>query len=166
MARNPKRPGISYFGKKVETQEIRFDKNVFFEKQKSGDSNVVSTLATRFDGRQFREAESRRKITLSDASGSITSGDLFSGGMMQITPSVARNLNVPNAVTFVAQVLPEDFSAFSFTIINLAASSGPKVTLLTATGITLVGNMDVEAATSGSFKAVRSSSTAVDIFRL
>lgn len=166
MARNPKRPGISYFGKKVETQEIRFDKNVFFEKQKSADANVVSTLATRFDGRQFREAESRRKISLSDASQALNNIDLFTGGMMQITPSSARDLGLPTAATFIAQVLPEDFSAFSFTIINLAASSGPKVTLLTATGITLVGNMDIEAATSGSFKAVRSSSTAVDIFRL
>ena len=66
MARNPKRPGISYFGKKVETQEIRFDKNVFFEKQKSSDSNVVTTPATLFNGRQFREVKGRRRVVLAD----------------------------------------------------------------------------------------------------
>ena len=33
MARRKRsRSGLSYFGKKVETQEIRFDKNVFVEK--------------------------------------------------------------------------------------------------------------------------------------
>tara|TARA_R100000278_G_C5441264_1_gene153779 strand:- start:410 stop:910 length:501 start_codon:yes stop_codon:yes gene_type:complete len=166
MARNPKRPGISYFGKKVETQEIRFDKNVFFEKQKSSDSNVVTTPATLFNGRQFREVKGRRRVVLADVAQTISTSTLFSGGMLPITPTGAHALQVPNAISFISGVLFEQLSAFEFTIINLAAASGPEVTLTGNTDITLIGNMGIAGATSGTFRAVRASNSDVDIFRL
>ena len=167
MARKKRqRPGLSYFGRKVETQEIRFDKNVFFDKQKSPGSNIVTTPATLFDGRQFREVKGRRSVALTDAAQTIPDATLFSGGVLPITPTGSHALQVPTAAKFISEVLFENFAAFDFTIINLAASSGPEVGLTTNTDITLVGNMGVTGATSGSFKAVRESNTTVTIFRL
>ena len=164
--RRRQRPGLSYFGKKVETQEIRFDKNVFFEKQKSPASNIVTTPATRNDGRQFKEVKGRRSVVLPDVAQTISTTTLFSGGMLPITPTGSHALQVPNATAFISEVLFEIFAAFDFTIINLAASSGPEVGLTTNTDITLVGNMGIPGATSGTFRAVRVSNSEVDIFRL
>ena len=167
MARKRRqRAGLSYFGRKVETQEIRFDKNVFFEKQKSSDSNVVTTPATLFNGRQFREVKGRRRVVLADVAQTISTSTLFSGGMLPITPTGSHALQVPTAAKFISEVLFENFAAFDFTIINLAASSGPEVGLTTNTDITLVGNMGIPGATSGTFRAVRVSNSEVDIFRL
>jgi hypothetical protein len=164
--RRRQRPGLSYFGKKVETQEIRFDKNVFFEKQKSPASNIVTTPATRNDGRQFKEVKGRRSVVLPDVAQTISTTTLFSGGMLPITPTGSHALQVPNATAFISEVLFEIFAAFDFTIINLAASSGPEVGLTGNTNITLIGNMGVPGATSGTFRAVRVSTSEVDIFRL
>ena len=164
--RRRQRPGLSYFGKKVETQEIRFDKNVFFEKQRSGSSNIVTTPATLFNGRQFKEVKGRRVVSLADAAQPIPTSTLFTAGIMPITPTGAHSLQLPTATDFITNVLFEQFAAYEFTIVNLAASSGPEVGLTTNTDLTLFGNMGITAATSGTFTAIRINATDVNIFRL
>tara|TARA_S200002703_G_scaffold153783_1_gene155713 strand:- start:452 stop:961 length:510 start_codon:yes stop_codon:yes gene_type:complete len=161
-------PGISYFGRKVETQEIRFDKNVFFEKQKSSDSNIVTTPATLFDGRQFREVKGRRVVVLPDADQSPISNDsLFSAGILPMTPTSPRGIQVPTASDFISNVLFELFSAFDFTVINLAsAGSGPIITVTVNTDVDIAGSPVISPGTSGTFRAIRTSNTEVDIFRL
>lgn len=160
-------PGISYFGKKVETQEIRFDKNVFFEKQKSPASNIVTTPATRFDGRQFSEVKGRRVVSLSDASHiPVDNSTFFSAGILPITPTAPRTIQVPTALDFISEALFEDFSAFDFTIINKATSGGPDIGMNANTNVTFTGNVVIKADTSGTFRAVRLSSSTVDIYRL
>ena len=169
MARRIKRQrsGLSYFGRKVETQEIRFDKNVFFEKQKSGLTNIVTTPATLFNGRQFKEVKGRRVVSLADAAQPIDTSVLFTAGIMPITPTGSHALQLPTAADFITNVLFEQFAAYEFTIVNLAASgSGPNVGLTTNTDLTLVGNVAIEPGTSGTFTAVRVSNTQVKIFRL
>ena len=169
MARRIKRqrPGLSYFGRKVETQEIRFDKNVFFEKQKSGSSSIVTTPATLFDGRQFKEVKGRRVVSLADAAQPIDTSTLFTAGIMPITPTGSHALQLPTAADFITNVLFEQFAAYEFTIVNLAASgSGHTIRITTNTDLTLVGNMDIEPGTSGTFTTVRVSNTQADIFRL
>ena len=169
MARRIKRqrPGLSYFGRKVETQEIRFDKNVFFEKQKSPASNIVTTPATRNDGRQFKEVKGRRVVSLADAAQPIDTSTLFTAGIMPITPTGSHALQLPTAADFITNVLFEQFAAYEFTIVNLAASgSGHTIRITTNTDLTLVGNMDIEPGTSGTFTTVRVSNTQADIFRL
>ena len=159
------RPGLSYFGRKVETQEIRFDKNVFFEKQKSGSSSIVTTPATLFDGRQFREVKGRRVVPITDSDHSpLSSSTLFSAGIMPTTPTATRIIQLPTAADFITNALFEQFAAYEFTIVNLAGSITVRVT--TNTDLTLVGNMEILPNTSGTFTAVRVSDTQVNIFRL
>ena len=168
MARKKRqRSGLSYFGRKVETQEIRFDKNVFFEKQKSGSSNIVTTNATLFNGKQFREVKGRRVVSLADAAQPIPTSTLFTAGIMPITPTGAHGLQLPTAADFITNALFEIFAAYNFTIINLASSSsGPNVSLTTNTDLDLIGNMSIDPGTSGTFTAIRVSNTQVDIFRI
>ena len=168
MARRIKRqrPGLSYFGRKVETQEIRFDKNVFFEKQKSGSSSIVTTPATLFDGRQFREVKGRRVITITNSDHTpLSNSTLFSAGIMSITPTATRDIQLPTAADFITNALFEIFAAYEFTIVNLAGTThAARVT--TNTDLTLVGNMEVLPNASGTFTAVRVSNTQAKIFRL
>ena len=160
-------PGISYFGRKVETQEIRFDKDVFFEKQKSGSASIVTTPATLFNGRQFREVKGRRVVALADSDHTpVPNNTFFSAGILPITPSAPRSIQVPRATDFILEALFEDFAAFDFTIINKAIAGGPEVGIIANLDVTLTGNVVVKADTSGTFRAVRLSSTTVDIFRL
>ena len=160
------RPGLSYFGRKVETQEIRFDKNVFFEKQKSGSSSIVTTPATLFNGRQFREVKGRRVVPITDSDHSpLSSSTLFSAGIMPITPTTTRAIQLPTAADFITNALFEQFAAYEFTIVNLAGTThAARVTA--NTDLTLTGNMEVLPSTSGTFTAVRVSNTQVSIFRL
>jgi hypothetical protein len=159
------RPGLSYFGRKVETQEIRFDKNVFFEKQKSGSSSIVTTPATLFDGRQFREVKGRRVVSITDTDHTpLSSSTLFSAGIMPITPTSTRIIQLPTAADFITNALFEVFAAYEFTIVNLAGSITARV--ITNTDLTLTGNMEVLPNTSGTFTAVRVSDTQANIFRL
>ena len=163
--RRRQRPGLSYFGRKVETQEIRFDKNVFFEKQKSGSSSIVTTPATLFDGRQFREVKGRRVITIANSDHSpLSSSTLFSAGIMSITPTATRTIQLPTAADFITNALFEIFAAYEFTVVNLSGSHVARVT--TNTDLTLVGNMEVLKNSSGTFTAVRVSNTQANIFRL
>ena len=163
--RRRQRPGLSYFGRKVETQEIRFDKNVFFEKQRSGSTNIVTTPATLFDGRQFREVKGRRVITIANSDHSpLSSSTLFSAGIMSITPTATRTIQLPTAADFITNALFEIFAAYEFTVVNLSGSHVARVT--TNTDLTLVGNMEVLKNSSGSFTAVRVSNTQANIFRL
>ena len=160
------RPGLSYFGRKVETQEIRFDKNVFFEKQKSGSSSIVTTPATLFDGRQFREVKGRRVVPITNSDHSpLSSSTLFTAGIMPITPTTTRTIQLPTAAVFITDALFEIFAAYEFTIVNLAGTThAARVT--TNTDLTLIGNMEILPNTSGTFTAVRVSDTQVNIFRL
>ena len=164
--RRRQRPGLSYFGKKVETQEIRFDKNVFFEKQRSGSANIVTTPATLFNGRQFKEVKGRRVVSLADAAQPIPTSTLFTAGIMPITPTGSHSLQLPTAADFITNVLFEQFAAYEFTLVNQATSGGPEVGLTTNTDLTLFGNMGIPGATSGTFTAIRINATDVNIFRL
>ena len=164
--RRRQRPGLSYFGKKVETQEIRFDKNVFFEKQRSGSANIVTTPATLFNGRQFKEVKGRRVVSLADAAQPIPTSTLFTAGIMPITPTGSHSLQLPTAADFITNVLFEVFAAYEFTLVNQATSGGPEVGLTTNTDLTLFGNMGIPGATSGTFTAIRINATDVNIFRL
>ena len=57
-------------------------------------------------------------------------------------------------------------SAFDFTIINLASGGGPEVGIVTNTDVSLTGNMVIAANSSGSFRAVRTGTTTVNIYRI
>mgnify|MGYP003143473481 CR=1 FL=1 len=104
------RTGLSYFGKKVETQEIRFDKNVFVQKL-SGfiiDGKQVSktTLATRNNARE-----------------------LFSVNFFIISPTSNRTFKMPteNDIETILTAADgpqfETHQAYRFTIINTGSAT-------------------------------------------
>ena len=161
--------GFKHIGKKVETSELRLDKNVFFEKAKSALGFKRLTIDTK--GRVNNEIIGRRKITLDDDDAAIPIADL-DDGILVITPTGNRTKDVPAAADLIEQLLDADgealvaasYEAFEFSVINL--STGRTITLAATTGVTAVGNMTVAVSSSGRFQIVKTDSAAVELYRL
>ena len=157
------RTGLSYFGKKVETQEIRFDKNVFVQKL-SGfiiDGKQVSktTLATRnLDGLTLTEMSPGRRQTLTDNDFIPNARELFSVNFFIISPTSNRTFKMPteNDIETILTAADgpqfETHQAYRFTIINTGSAT---VEVTGNTDIVLVGNMEVNSNTSGTFRVIR-----------
>jgi hypothetical protein len=157
------RSGLSYFGKKVETQEIRFDKNVFVQKL-SGfiiDGKQVSktTLATRnSDGLTLTEMSPGRRRTLTDSDFAPNARELFSVNFFIIPAISNRTFKMPTendietTLTAVDGPQFETLQAYRFTIINTGSAT---VEVTGNTDIVLVGNMEINSNTSGTFKVIR-----------
>jgi len=110
----------------------------------AGDFNLVSNAA------------------LSDAAATLTVTALINGEFT-ITPTVARILTLDTAANIISALSGSiNGSNFKFTIVNLAAFD---VTLATASGLTLVGNMIVNNG-SATFRVRRLSGTTVSVTRL
>ena len=128
------RTGLSYFGKKVETQEIRFDKNVFVQKL-SGfiiDGKQVSktTLATRnLDGLTLTEMSPGRRQTLTDNDFIPNARELFSVNFFIISPTSNRTFKMPteNDIETILTAADgpqfETHQAYRFTIINTGSAT-------------------------------------------
>lgn len=88
-------------------------------------------------------------------------------GIITGTPTANRALTTPTAAEMIAAVTPTNATGIGvqFTVINLAAATY-KMTLTAGTGVTIVGNADVPAASSGTFVARIASATAVTIYRI
>jgi len=99
------------------------------------------------------------------ASMTFTAANLLTG-IISATPTANRNVTAPTAATIIAAVdaLNPTGLGFEFTIVNLAPTTY-SLTLVTATGLTLVGSMAVAAASSGTFIARLDSTSAVTIYR-
>jgi hypothetical protein len=99
---------------------------------------------------------------LSDAAASLTAAQLI-GGEFTITPSVARIQTLDTAANIISALSGSvDGSNFTFTIVNLAPYD---VTIATAAGVTLVGNMIVNDG-SATFRVRRLNSSTVSVTRL
>lgn len=160
---------FKHVGKKVETSEIRLDKNVFFEKAKSTVGFKRLTVDTK--GRVNNEVVGRRRQTLPDDNTSITTS-VLDDGILVITPTVNRTKDVPAAADLIGQILDADgealvaasYEAFEFSVINL--STGRTITLAATTGVTAVGNMTVAVSSSGRFQIIKTAADAVELYRL
>jgi hypothetical protein len=110
----------------------------------AGDFNIVTNTA------------------LSNAAATLTAAQLI-GGEFTITPSVARIQTLDTAANIISALSGSvDGSNFTFTIVNLAAFD---VTIATAAGVTLVGNMIINNA-SGNFRVRRLNSSTVSVTRI
>jgi hypothetical protein len=110
----------------------------------AGDFNIVTNTA------------------LSNAAATLTAAQLI-GGEFTITPSVARIQTLDTAANIISALSGSvTGSNFTFTIVNLAAFD---VTVATASGVTLVGNMIVNDG-SGTFRVRRTSGSAVSVTRI
>jgi len=112
-------------------------------KSTAGDFNLVSSTA------------------LSDAAATLTAAQLI-GGEFTITPTVARIQTLDTAANIISALSGSvDGSNFEFTVVNLAAFD---VTVATATGVTLVGNMVVNSG-NATFRARRLSASTISVTR-
>ena len=110
----------------------------------AGDFNIVTNTA------------------LSNAAATLTAAQLI-GGEFTITPSVARIQTLDTAANIISALSGSvDGSNFTFTIVNLAAFD---VTVATAAGVTLVGNMVVNSG-SANFRVRRLNSSTVSVTRI
>ena len=102
-------------------------------------------------------------VALTDASQTLTAAHLVTNKILVIPSSVARNLTLPTAATIITALGGFD-AAFAknvaFQVINTGAFD---VTLLTNTGLTLVGKMVVNGG-SGRWLARIDSASAVTIY--
>ena len=130
----------------------------------------------------FIDADSGRIVTLKPANKTPgmgnTAADLgddtstiddaeIAGGITTATPTGNRTKPTDTAANIIANVnmnLTANGNSFEFVIVNEAAATH-KITLSAGTGVTLKGDPDVGAKTSATFRIVRTSSTAVTIYR-
>jgi hypothetical protein len=99
---------------------------------------------------------------LSNAAATLTAAQLI-GGEFTITPTVARIQTLDTAANIISALSGSvDNSNFTFTIINLAAFD---VTVATAAGVTLVGNMVVNDG-SATFRVRRLNASTVSVTRI
>ena len=143
---------FKHIGKKVETSEIRLDKNVFFEKAKSAIG--FKRLVIDSQGRVNNEIIGRRSVTLSDDNNALEIDNFTSGGIL-----IEGLLDIDGEALVAAS-----YEAFEFSIINLNASNS--ISLSAGTGVVTVGSMSVRQSTSGRFQFVKTSSTEVKLYRL
>tara|TARA_R100000479_G_scaffold144062_1_gene79572 strand:- start:613 stop:1107 length:495 start_codon:yes stop_codon:yes gene_type:complete len=161
---------FKHIGKKVETSEIRLDKNVFFEKAKS--ALGFKRLVIDSQGRANNEIIGRRSVTLGDNNDALTVTNFTEGGILEITPTTNRTKATPTATQLIESLLDIDgealvaasYEAFEFSIINLDASNS--ISLSAGTGVTTVGSMSVRQSTSGRFQFVKIGSAEVKLYRL
>ena len=86
--------------------------------------------------------------SLSDAAQTLTWANLQTL-ILTSTPTAARTWTLPQATT---SAIPGNDLSFNWTIINLATTAGRDISLVAATGHTIVGSLKVAAASSASFK--------------
>tara|TARA_R110002096_G_scaffold262406_1_gene455883 strand:+ start:1523 stop:2836 length:1314 start_codon:yes stop_codon:yes gene_type:complete len=99
---------------------------------------------------------------LSDAAATLTAAQLI-GGEFTITPTVARIQTLDTAANIISALSGSvDGSNFTFSIVNLDAFD---VTVATATGVTLVGNMVINDG-SATFRVRRLSASTISVTRL
>lgn len=187
MARTKRsRTGLSYFGKKVETQEIRFDKNVFVEKLAKktigGKPINKTTQVTREEGEILHEIFTGEFSTIGDFNAVVTPNDLFSVNFFLATPSSSnRTFQLPTEDDILAAFSSSavlDFTtlqAHRFTIINtgsktIEVTGSDIVNKAVATaagqgGTVLNGNMIVSSNTSGTFTYTRDGAF-IDVIRI
>ena len=103
---------------------------------------------------------------LGDDTSTIDDAEI-AGGITTATPTGNRTKPTDTAANIIANVnmnLTANGNSFEFVIVNEAAATH-KITLSAGTGVTLKGDPDVGAKTSATFRIVRTSSTAVTIYR-
>ena len=122
------RTGLTYFGRKVETQEIRFDKNVFVEKLAKktigGKAIGKTTQVSREEGDILHEIFTGDVKSIGNADVVISANDLFSHNFFTATPSSTnKTFELPTEDDILAAF--PDFTtlqAHRFTIINTGSN--------------------------------------------
>ena len=179
---------MKFIGQHIWCWVTRFKNNVFFTKPVTHEntitvspSNISEVVQTNLKP-LFYDADSGAVVTfkpanktpgmgntvadLGDDTSTIDDAEI-AGGITTATPTGDRTKPTDTAANIIANVnmnLTANGNSFEFVIVNEAAATH-KITLSAGTGVTLKGDPDVGAKTSATFRIVRTSSTAVTIYR-
>lgn len=107
-------------------------------------------------------------VAAADEATTQSAATLLAGGpvVYTMTPTAGRALTTPTAAQLAAAVSDEVVgTSFEFTVVNLASTTHAITLTAGASGITLVGDAVVEAATSSSFIGVFTAADAVSIYK-
>ena len=179
---------MKFIGQHIWCWVTRFKNNVFFTKPVTHEntitvspSNISEVVQTNLKP-LFYDADSGAVVTLKPENKTPgmgnTAADLgddtstiddaeIAGGITTATPTGNRTKPTDTAANIIANVnmnLTANGNSFEFVIVNEAAATH-KITLSAGTGVTLKGDPDIGAKTSATFRIVRTSSTAVTIYR-
>ena len=179
---------MKFIGQHIWCWVTRFKNNVFFTKPVTHEntitvspSNIREVVQTNLKP-LFYDADSGAVVTLKPANKTPGMGNTvadlgddtstiddaeIAGGITTATPTGDRTKPTDTAANIIANVnmnLTANGNSFEFVIVNEAAATH-KITLSAGTGVTLKGDPDVGAKTSATFRIVRTSSTAVTIYR-
>ena len=113
----------------------------------------------------FGQLTKTKVIKTENAAHTLTTAEIIEG-IVDGTPTGNRTITTPTAAEIISALGTQSGvgQCFELTIVNKAASTH-KFTLTAGSGVTIVGEPDITADTSGTFIFRVSSSTAVSAFR-
>jgi hypothetical protein len=111
-------------------------------------------------------SESVTPVVVSDGAHTLTAEEVIRKKMIVSQPTAGRAFTTPTGAQLLAELSDEVVgTSFEFTIVNGAAATHAITLTAGASGIVLVGNAVVAAASSGTFLGVVINSTTVAIHR-
>ena len=128
--------------------------------------NLIRGRLQYADADVSRDIETASIVSLSDANATPTVDQLINSRIFKMTPTANRTFTTPTAAAIIAAL--GDYAVgtqFTITIVNLASATYT-ITMTAGTGVTVVGAAAVDAASSGTFKVIVTSATAVSVVRM
>jgi len=113
-------------------------------------------------------AEKATVVAAADEATTQSAATLLAGGpvVYTMTPTAGRALTTPTGAQLGAAVTDEVVgTSFEFTVVNLAPATHAVTLTAGASGVTLVGDAVVEAATSSTFLGVFTAADTVSIYK-
>jgi hypothetical protein len=146
-----RRSGYSFVGKEVQSSEFRIDKDLYIQKGRS--PAYQNNVTTDINGKTLTAPVALKHDTLDDDAAAMPI-DLFTGNILQITPTASRSKATPTASALISKWgLTDRFQYVDVCFINLTASTY-YLAVVGGTDVTIVGDPRVLAATSGLFRFI------------
>jgi hypothetical protein len=141
-----------HIGKKVEDAELRVNNDFYLEKSKATAVGKMNTAQVTAEGKIVSSSAAISLVTLSDADGNISAGDI-EAGILTITPTATRTKTLPNAEELGDILGFTDFYQFAdIVLVNLSGSQ--RVIVAPGGSSTLTGYNTVAANSSGLFRII------------
>ena len=164
---------MKWIGQHIWCWISRFRNTVYFEKiDTSTNLKIRPLFVNASTGQLYLPPESTQPgkgntvVALPDSTATITGANL-GGGIMTVAPASA-DITKPtdtatNIIGTAAMGLDTDESSFETVVVNTNASN--KLTITAGSGVTLVGKMEIAAASSATLRIKRTGSSAISIYR-
>lgn len=144
--------------------------------QANVDPGVKQLIGTILDGKGLivQPTPAAKTVTVTLTAAEILTGLITGnqGGAAAASYTLPTGANLEAALNAAFPSLAND-DAFDFVVINLSTAPAEDITLLTATGLTLVGNMVVESneataqkGPSGQFRIRRTAASTYTVYRI